>query len=820
MKRKSSGALVGAIVGSTETRGALEVFCSSLSFANMLMCKVLPNIGYSTALNATFAPPNPKLERITRSTVSEDVKRKRRLELVDAVRTMFRSLGDGNISRSAYDTAWVARVPALDGSNSPQFPMCLDWIIKNQFEDGSWGDKDLFFTYERVCSTLACVISLKIWNTQEKHIEKGLEFIRRTMPALETEESAHMLIGFEIVFPAMLDEAMELGLDLDYSSPVVHKFHAEREKKLQRISLDVLQTHPTPLLYSVEGLHKSLDWHKVVKLQCSDGSLLSSPSSTACALMYTGNEKCLQYLNNILERYKDAVPNTYPVDLFEHIWIVDRIERLGIARYFTREIKDALDYVYRNWTDKGISWARGTPIQDGDDTSMGFMVLRSHGYDVSADVFKHFQHENEHGFFCFVGQVSEAVTGMLDLYKATKVMFPGDVILQKARAFTRSFLDEKRRKGELNDKWVVTKDLPGEVEFELDNPFHATVERIATRSYIDQYGVDDVWIGKSLYRMPFVNNPVFLELAKLDFNTCQAFHKQEFKQLERWYAESSFRKFGCYHRDLEQSFFGAAAIIFEPELATARVVWSKCSFIASVIAEYFRRESSIVDLQDLLNGVQRWDPSSMEDSSDDVKLLFIEIFLEVESQSKQCLNFQGRSVNNELRRIWSNWLSSLLEKTRWRVSKKRPTLEDHLKASKSDVEPAVYSTMYFVKEKLAAGKLYQFSKLCTVMNSAITLEQDLQDFFFQDDDSRLNSVSIYLEEKPGTSKESAVVYIRELSEELMRELLRESLCCDDNLPSACKHLFLNGARLANFMVAARRELSMDGHIHRLLSQPF
>jgi hypothetical protein len=42
-----------------------------------------------------------------------------------------------------------------------------------------------------------------------------------------------------------------------------------------------------------------------------------------------------------------AVPFTYPVDLFEHLWVVDRIERLGIGRHFTGEIKECLEYVHR-----------------------------------------------------------------------------------------------------------------------------------------------------------------------------------------------------------------------------------------------------------------------------------------------------------------------------------------------------------------------------------------------------------------------------------------------------------------------------------------
>lgn len=100
-----------------------------------------------------------------------------------------------------------------------------------------------------------------------------------------------------------------------------------------------------------------------------------------------------------------VVPNVYPVDLFEHIWVVDRLQRLGISRYLETEIKDCLDYVkryiyiymvvmvfkgkkndifiFRYWTDEGICWARNTPVQDVDDTAMGFRILRMHGHDVS-----------------------------------------------------------------------------------------------------------------------------------------------------------------------------------------------------------------------------------------------------------------------------------------------------------------------------------------------------------------------------------------------------------------------------------------------------
>ncbi|XP_073123156.1 ent-copalyl diphosphate synthase 5-like isoform X2 [Henckelia pumila] len=38
----------------------------------------------------------------------------------------------------------------------------------------------------------------------------------------------------------------------------------------------------------------------------------------------------------------------------------------------------------RQWTDKGICWARNTVVQDIDDTAMGFRLLRLYRYQVSS----------------------------------------------------------------------------------------------------------------------------------------------------------------------------------------------------------------------------------------------------------------------------------------------------------------------------------------------------------------------------------------------------------------------------------------------------
>jgi hypothetical protein len=93
--------------------------------------------------------------------------------MVHAIRTALRSIGEGEISISAYDTAMVALLKNPDVGDAPQFPSTIDWIIQNQLPDGSWGDQAFFMIRDRIISTLACVVALKTWNMHADKWERG-----------------------------------------------------------------------------------------------------------------------------------------------------------------------------------------------------------------------------------------------------------------------------------------------------------------------------------------------------------------------------------------------------------------------------------------------------------------------------------------------------------------------------------------------------------------------------------------------------------------------------------------------------------------------
>ncbi|KAL6987035.1 Gly-Xaa carboxypeptidase, partial [Sarracenia purpurea var. burkii] len=105
--------------------------------------------------------------------VDEECATKKIKEHVESVRSMLGSMEDGEISVSAYDTAWVAMVPNLDGSGGPQFPSSLRWIAENQLPDGSWGDSSIFEPHDRIINTLACAVALKSWNVHPHKCQKG-----------------------------------------------------------------------------------------------------------------------------------------------------------------------------------------------------------------------------------------------------------------------------------------------------------------------------------------------------------------------------------------------------------------------------------------------------------------------------------------------------------------------------------------------------------------------------------------------------------------------------------------------------------------------
>nr|WJJ50359.1 diterpene synthase 5 [Cephalotaxus harringtonia] len=752
---------------------------------------------------------------------------KRAETLISEIRGMFKSMGDGETNPSAYDTAWVARVPAVDGSNRPQFPQTLQWILENQLSDGSWGEELCFLTYDRILATLACVITLTLWGVGETQVQKGIEFIKTHAERLEGEADNHRPSGFEIVFISMLNEAKSLGLDLPYELPFFKLINEMRETKLKKIPLNVIYSIPTTILYSLEGLQEIIDWNKIMKLQSKDGSFLSSPASTAAVFMRTGDKKCLEFLSFVLNKFADHVPCHYPLDLFERLWAVDTVERLGIDRHFKNEIKETLDYVYRYWDERGIGWARENTVGDIDDTAMGLRLLRLHGYNVSSDALKTFRDENGE-FFCFMGQTQRGVTDMLNVHRCSQVAYPGEKIMEEAKQCTHRYLTNALGNVGAFDKWALKKDLQGEVEYVLRYPWHRSIPRLEARNYVEQYGANDVWLGKSMYLMPYVSNAKYLELAKLDFNSVQSIHQKEIQELQRWWKSCGFAKLNFTPERVVEIYFGVSASMFEPELATCRAVYTKTSIFTVILSDLYEAQESVDDMMLFSEAVKRWDMSLVDRMPEEMKICFMGLYETVNEIAEEGKRRQGRDVLPYLRNLWETQLASYTKEAKWMQDKYVPSFEEYMENAKVSMGMAtiVLTSGLFTGELLSdevLSKMGYESKFLQLMVSTGRLVNDTKTHQEKQGRGMPSAIQCYMKDHPETSEKEALDHIYSLMQNSLLQLNWE-LVNNREMPETCRKLVFNTARVMQLFYMERdgftlSHLEMQDLVKKCLFEP-
>jgi halimadienyl-diphosphate synthase len=340
------------------------------------------------------------------------------IDLKNDARQLVGRLDQVAMSSTAYDTAWVAQVPSVNGDSAPAFPETLEWLRRNQYPNGSWGARIEYF-HDHIISTLAAIVALAVCGDRSRDaeaIQRGERYIRQNVRFLHYDPCE--TVGFELIVPVLLDKARQLGLNLPYAE--CDKYNDIREKKLQMIPDHLIYSRQVTTTHSLEFMGSNLDVDQAVDLQEENGSFGNSPSATAYFLAECQeNADARRYLTQVMNANGGAAMPAYPIEIFNTSWVLYNLDLAGLLAELREEAKPHLDYLYDAWNQyQGVGFSRQYTVPDLDDTAVVFKLLYRAGYDVTPTVFDAFERDTH--FICYPYERNPSIGAHIHLLDALR----------------------------------------------------------------------------------------------------------------------------------------------------------------------------------------------------------------------------------------------------------------------------------------------------------------------------------------------------------------------------------------------------------------
>jgi halimadienyl-diphosphate synthase len=290
----------------------------------------------------------------------------------------------------AYDTAWLAGLPAHTDRRTSRFPTTLRWLADNQLPDGSWGSS-VRYEHDRILCTLAALAPLAEFGRRvedRRAVDAGTRYLWQHGHLLGHEPVE--LVGFELLLPALVERARRAGVAVP---PHLDIYKAQRAKKLDLIPASALYSPRATVVHSLEFLGHQADPARLRAAQGENGALGNSPAATAFFLEHTRQEDrgALSYLESCLDHSGGATaPVLHPCETFELLWAAyhlflggapsQRLLRPTERRRLLADLAHA-----------GVSLSPSFPIPDADDTAVALLLLHDLGERVDPRVLKAFE---------------------------------------------------------------------------------------------------------------------------------------------------------------------------------------------------------------------------------------------------------------------------------------------------------------------------------------------------------------------------------------------------------------------------------------------
>nr|WBO38683.1 terpene synthase 12 [Aquilaria agallochum] len=336
---------------------------------------------------------------------------------------------------------------------------------------------------------------------------------------------------------------------------------------------------------------------------------------------------------------------------WEQLDLIDSIQRLGVAYHFGDEIENLLQGIHKNLD---------TCLEENNNLrgiSLLFRLLRQSGLTVSCDVFNKFKDESGK----LKESLSEDAIGLLSLHEAACVRLHGEDILEQALDFTTTHLKS------IAEDTSSSPKLAAQASQALKYPVRKNIPRLDAKYYISVY--------------PLLNTPVVLTFAKLDFNILQKLHRNELRELTRWWKDLDIPRRLPYARDrITEMFFWGLAVYYEPCYALGRKILTKVIALTSLLDDMYDAYGTIEELELLTQAIQRWDRNAMDGLTNECSKELYQILLDVYDEIGEDMAKLGKSYClNYAIEMMKRQATAYFTEARWFSRNYTHTLEEYLK---------------------------------------------------------------------------------------------------------------------------------------------